>query len=415
MHGAVPQGGALSAWAGKAGLRSHVLLAACKARQTSWEDRGRGLFTGALLTLLGDTVREGVLTMTYKELIDQLPCIQGYVESTFNLRYIELMFAVPYSSRETQNPQCVGFHRDRILFTDTVPDTSNQYGVFRVDVDEKKNYKLQAGEALGVICGAIFNIYMDKGLTNLYGVYSVKSANVTFAYLQADTGDEPAQTVESPLYARQLQAAETEKEVTLAIDSDIPQVSTRIGEEAKAGRRLGNRRIILRDSAEDVVSDITVVKDKDNARLALKLDDATSTSESVSRLDYEERISLEKVDHIISIISRAAHFYYHLNRLPTPDNLLSPTSGKVTIQCLELGHQEEKNNKSPLVVKIPEHDYIVNNTLNVRAGDDKIYGYSISNTSDANLYVALFYFDVQSLDIRELHVSSLCLYFHFAT
>ncbi|KAG9123526.1 hypothetical protein FRC07_014826 [Ceratobasidium sp. 392] len=54
------------------GLRSHVLMAACKATETAQEPGGRGAFTVALLSILR---RPGVEKLTYAELQDKIPYI----------------------------------------------------------------------------------------------------------------------------------------------------------------------------------------------------------------------------------------------------------------------------------------------------------------------------------------------------
>jgi hypothetical protein len=52
------------------GLRSHVLLAACGAKEIAYEDQGNGVFTAALLRLLSAV---GAHNVTYANLLQRLP------------------------------------------------------------------------------------------------------------------------------------------------------------------------------------------------------------------------------------------------------------------------------------------------------------------------------------------------------
>ena len=54
---------------GRSGTRSHVLLAACRQDQSSFEEKGRGRFTNALLEILK---RDGT-DITYEDVINRLP------------------------------------------------------------------------------------------------------------------------------------------------------------------------------------------------------------------------------------------------------------------------------------------------------------------------------------------------------
>ena len=56
----------------KSGLSSHVLLAACSAKEFAKEENGRGRFTTALLATLSDV---GADKVTYTDLIHRLPIL----------------------------------------------------------------------------------------------------------------------------------------------------------------------------------------------------------------------------------------------------------------------------------------------------------------------------------------------------
>jgi hypothetical protein len=52
------------------GLRSHILLAACGAKELAYEDQGMGVFTTELLKLLS---KAGTRDITYANLLQLLP------------------------------------------------------------------------------------------------------------------------------------------------------------------------------------------------------------------------------------------------------------------------------------------------------------------------------------------------------
>lgn len=68
--------------------KTHVLLAACGADESAYEESGRGVFTRALLDTLGSVGEERV---TYEELVKRMPILPGYVKSRLHrLLWIQL-------------------------------------------------------------------------------------------------------------------------------------------------------------------------------------------------------------------------------------------------------------------------------------------------------------------------------------
>jgi hypothetical protein len=59
-----------------AGLRSHVLLAACRAEEQAWEENKRGVFTKAFLQTLRSVELD---KLTYKDVLFRMPEIPSYV------------------------------------------------------------------------------------------------------------------------------------------------------------------------------------------------------------------------------------------------------------------------------------------------------------------------------------------------
>ncbi|QRW06100.1 ICE-like protease (caspase) p20 domain protein [Ceratobasidium sp. AG-Ba] len=110
-------------------LRSHVLLAACEAKELAYETNGAGDFTAALVKTL---IENGADRTTYKGCIQRLPILQK------------------------QNPQCEGYNKERIFFNAKVPGANRKLISVR---SNEKECKLQAGVAQNITTGAVFAIY----------------------------------------------------------------------------------------------------------------------------------------------------------------------------------------------------------------------------------------------------------------
>jgi hypothetical protein len=62
------------------GLRSHVLLAACSARELAMEENKRGVFTKTLL----ETLRTiGADKVTYKDVLNRIKTLPAFVSSLY--------------------------------------------------------------------------------------------------------------------------------------------------------------------------------------------------------------------------------------------------------------------------------------------------------------------------------------------
>jgi hypothetical protein len=58
----------------RSGLNSHVLLAACGAKEKAREEMGRGVFTKAFLEVLTNI---GADKITYSDLLERMPALPG--------------------------------------------------------------------------------------------------------------------------------------------------------------------------------------------------------------------------------------------------------------------------------------------------------------------------------------------------
>ncbi|KIJ46670.1 hypothetical protein M422DRAFT_778371, partial [Sphaerobolus stellatus SS14] len=138
------------------GLRSHVLLAACGAKEIAQEIRGRGIFTRVLLNLLRKTRAE---YLTYSSVLEEIEKL------------------------ENQNPQCEGVNRDRILFNLQPPPAKVHYSISKYN----HQYILAAGEIHGVSKEDEFTMFRDRVSNIPQGVLKVQSLRAFSAVLSSQT------------------------------------------------------------------------------------------------------------------------------------------------------------------------------------------------------------------------------------
>ncbi|KAF8993487.1 caspase domain-containing protein [Cyathus striatus] len=173
------------------GLRSHVLLAACGAGETSKEKGGTGLFTTALLDTL---MSVGADKLTYGDLIQRLP------------------------SLPKQNPQCEGVHQDRIFFNAKICEKDGAY-------------EMDAGAAHGITAGAQFAVYQDRAS-------SIEGQVKTFTL----TGDG---------YALQVRAGvEEDLRLHVAMEQGLLPVFEALAKEIQHTERTRNILLVEKEKAE---------------------------------------------------------------------------------------------------------------------------------------------------------------------
>ncbi|KAG8679082.1 hypothetical protein FRC09_019273 [Ceratobasidium sp. 395] len=130
-------------------LRSHVLLAACGSEELAYETDGIGDFTAALLKTLKQF---GADKTTYKGCIERLPTLLRSVE------YIVHSLRTKLTPYFRQNPQCEGYHKDRIFFNAKVAGGNQKLILIEKAGD---TCTLHAGIAQNISVGAIFKVFKD--------------------------------------------------------------------------------------------------------------------------------------------------------------------------------------------------------------------------------------------------------------
>jgi hypothetical protein len=315
---------------------SHVLLAACAAQENAREDRSttpRGVFTKALtqeLRRLYEWKQLGVTTysalMAPLRLYDQHPQYDGTVN-----RFL-------FSGRDKFGP-CV------------FPITRNDDGSF----------EMLAGHAHGVVEGTEVTVYWEASALRDRGHLVVQSVSSFFSKVRRRRGE----------------------------DFQIPQ-------DAWAGiRRWGNTTALaiytdspLKDHMNSLDSSypLNITEKESDARISLRMDhssppriemencDASLAPHSKSFLDDQQ---------LCSIMSKIAHFHYHLRRYNDGGNSLAEGERpllRLYRRTTKVGDNLFKNNVA--------HIEIADSADSTAA-----YGIEIQNRSSLDLYAYLFAFN----------------------
>ncbi|KAG6816336.1 hypothetical protein H0H87_006885 [Tephrocybe sp. NHM501043] len=346
-------------------LSSHVLLLACGKEQFAIERQGRGSFTSALLSLLE---QEGTDKLTYMEVMSRMRDIPS------------------------QNPQCKGVHKNRILFDHKVHSRQRTvYGIYTTP--EKKNqYTLQAGEAHGVAKGALFDVYSDRLATCALGsVVTIQTNPVTS---QCSVYSDTLLALSQPSYAIQSCVGEGPN-VRLFIEpnDELRDLFTLLGEHDTTSHERSFH--LVNDWGQP---DLVIRTDKGQAQIEIK--DPICCQYGLRKMPFDD-VRAADSHFLFSILRSAAHFYWYLHY----PNDGCPLAQKVHIECLEVEPSGGlTDNLEQIFLPIQNSQNLLSGNIIFIDVDNyaAIYGYAIHNTSETPLYAALFYFDISDLSICKL-------------
>ncbi|KAE9397465.1 hypothetical protein BT96DRAFT_995803 [Gymnopus androsaceus JB14] len=311
----------------KSGLRSHILLAACMRDQHARESQRRGMFTSKLIALLKEA---GVDKLTYREAITMLP------EMT------------------SQNPQCEGFHSDRILFDANV--FSQRSGLYPIHATSPGQYEVDAGEAHGVSADAEFTVYSTRDMSFCLGTVIAFKLSPSKTACKPPSGKQPFELCK-PGYALHHQVPS----IRILIDEGL--------EKNVEDMKLGGIQIHFVKSHEE------------NPHLAVHLRDG------------------HVLFQVMNQVCRAANFYWHFDH----DSGFKAFKEKITIECVQLEGTEKYTDLLDEVlvpvrgcIDLNRNDQIV---INMDENEDTKYGFIVTNTTNVPLYASMFYFDMSDLSI----------------
>ncbi|KZV68253.1 hypothetical protein PENSPDRAFT_687430 [Peniophora sp. CONT] len=349
------------------GLKSHVLLAACGPLEKAQEQYRRGAFTSALLTTL---CRTGTETITYQQLLKELPIVPG------------------------QTPQFEGENTGRILFDARAP--SQRRALYEV-VKKKTGHLLKAGTIDGITASAEFDVYRtshikveDKPLARMYAK-DVRGFDSDIAPLDPGVAILP-----DVCFALQTSFSEAEQ-LRLHIASDKPalrDVRAAIDEEVRSG-----------------LQTVRVVDDRKLAHLSIAVSSGQVeyhiADESVLRYRHDRlyyRTPLPQLlDALRPVLDAATHFFRHLHRKP-PTSSNIKLAEKVELGLFKVELSTDIDEDLAQQIFLPSGDNLIKDgVVEIETGPETQYGFTIKSNMD--VHIALFYFDCSDLSITQYYGS----------
>ncbi|KAF8170849.1 caspase domain-containing protein [Mycena galopus ATCC 62051] len=366
-EGAATRAGSIAPAYQTAGLRSHVLLAACMQGQQARERQGHGLFTSALLSVLR---KEGVDRLTYKDVITRI------------------------GDLPLQNPQCEGVHQNRILFDAKVASPCRD--LYRIRASAKPSeYILEAGEAHGIAKKAEFAVYADINMSSLLGMVISLQPKVfnTLCILHPQSEAPLALLPSEPGFALQTRAGEGQDvRVFIELTEKLLDVFIRVGQEMQK-TDVEKRLFRLVDSIDDRPH---LALTLENDLVQFHIMDKTCRQYGLTHMPVKSDINS---DYIYSILRKAADFYRHLYR--------SNKEGKSATQIVEVKCiQVPKFYDSTWIPAPGAENFNVGGLITINVDEETYYGYEIINKSNVPLYAAMVYFDVGGLGIEDYYLPS---------
>ncbi|KAG8837877.1 hypothetical protein FRC18_007460 [Serendipita sp. 400] len=353
----------------KAGLNSHVLLAACGSQETAKEDSAgtRGIFTKALLDVL---VTVGAEKLTYADLIERLP------------------------SLHEQNPQCEGHNRTRILFDSKAP--SRRRPLYAVREKDGK-YILEAGAAHGITKGATFDVYKNRDCIE---------SEAPLGALTASEPPNPFSTVLSGPSGKRFNFGEqavalqtgagTEEDLLIhvAMDPTLENVFRAVAEEIK-GSNSGQQQIKLVDADQIGTAHLDI--GIENKKVVFNILNPLVTVYGLKRIPFQID---PNIGDIRRVLRAAGHFHWHLHRTGKSKIL----QNKVKIKLMKLkeneGNDDDDDDEDSARTPVDGENLIQEGVVDVIADVNTMYGIEITNTWDTKLYASVFYFDNSNLSIH---------------
>ncbi|KAG6901492.1 hypothetical protein C0995_011170 [Termitomyces sp. Mi166 len=355
----------------KIGMHSHVLLAACKQGQSAYEIRNHGVFTSALLSLLE---QEGIQRLTYTDVIRRLPDLPS------------------------QNPQCEGVNRNRLLFDSKVHNPYVTLYHVRPTPGKPNQCTLEAGEAHGVTKGAEFVIYSDTLMTSAVG--SVVAVNTAPFTTQCSAVDGTLFTHSQLAYALQTRVGK-KQDIRLFIEPHdaFLDLFIKLGQDMQRSNTDPRKRSfrLVNDACEE--PDLVIRTHEGLVRFEIR--DRICRQYGLTYMPFND-VGADETEYLLTILRSAADFYWRL-RYSNKDSSLTQ---RVKVECFELVPTGELTPELDDVFEANGQNLNLNGVIfaDVKDDVDTLYGYRIINTSNKPLYVALFYFDMSDLSIAPYYL-----------
>lgn len=374
------------------GVTSHVLIAACRADETSIEyttrkdPAPRGLFTEALINALHDSLEDNA--------------VWGLTHTSFFERIKEGMHDIyagnPGAFGHQQTPQCEGFYKDRYVFA-TPANPHQQHAIAPLTFD-RGVYILPIGKLAGVNQHSRFDIYdySPRGERKLIGRLGVVKVD------ESSTQLNPGRDLSLTLDAYAVMCTPP-----IALPIDVTREAFPIWSDSRFQTDLITRLSLAR--SEPLEHFIVPVRSGQPNKLRI----SSSSSHSVqiqtmygSLINIRRSSSASIVPLLSEALAKAVMFFYHLDqssRVPNADlfdlHVLELIDAPITDWASvdrNIVDALVPNPRSAPISLHPTREGIV-----IAPPDPKTpFGLQLVNRAPYNFYVYVFYFDPSKLQFH---------------
>ncbi|KZV66217.1 hypothetical protein PENSPDRAFT_667856 [Peniophora sp. CONT] len=381
-----------------AGLRSHVVLAACGPNESAFEDRikNEGRFTSAFLRVLE---KAGTDTLTYAELIRRL----DYLPS--------------------QTPRCEGRDKEtRILFDSGLKQHDRDCYAIKNSGATHSPYIISAGQIHGIGKGDVFAVYRDRDAFTSEDeplgrlVASVVSLDSSLASLADDSlssvlGMAGAVAVLSRVHspdAFRVNIAINDAVLRERVSEVLERMVKESADSAESSSLPNSSKPRVTQAAASKASIVIVSDGEDMVTFTYQSEHIYGTL-GIERLSGPVRTNK---DTLASALRSAAHFFRHLGPSPSSSHFLLRDHVDVRIWELEGGVGISDEGRFVNTYK-PKGNFIdaklcgmfrpTLSHVNGQNPTQTLYGVDVVNRSGLGLYLWLFYFDCSTLQILEYY------------
>ncbi|KAH9477071.1 hypothetical protein JR316_0010987 [Psilocybe cubensis] len=344
------------------GLRSHILLAACRSFERATETKGHGKFSRALLKLLRATPPD-------------------------ELRYSQILFKLDVIT--DQNPQLEGVEQERFLFG--APIQAPTPSIYPIFYDEQSCLHFTpVGTAQGVTQGSTFDLIPETNVRDLEAV-----TNGSFIVLRAMsfistlTPQSNSQTITGPLTIRR--STEGQKyPIRLFISQDRYPATRSYLDGLLRDQTHGLRDCIIVDDPSEAHFQISINRGKAIFNL---LDEAARK--------YGFRYRYPRIDahhDNVSSFLKAAQKYYTELYQTSDDGSSFELIDDLEVSCFQLHEKASTlDDVSQLDMVTIGQDLCEYEKIDLVVKADSYYGFKIVNHGNRDLYPTLSYFDFRDL------------------
>ncbi|KAF8436573.1 caspase domain-containing protein [Boletus edulis BED1] len=349
------------------GLRSHVLLAACREKESAYEHKGRGLFTSALLATLRSCATKG-LTLTYAELLKRI------------------LLESEHKFKKLQHPQCEGFNQNRALFDARVSSGGQIF--YPVQIQKGGIYAISAGLAHGVSPGMEFALYDSRK-----HILDIVPVDARFSINNFTT------TITPPLPLTNVSFAKLNPvwEIPLYTDPRGPLSST-LKTLLRGTASTQRFRLV---EAEDAKLEVAM----ENNRVVFKVLDERLRRFGLTELPYKATI-----ESVARIFGAAARYCWFLDLAKEHDE--TSDNPEVAVDFYRLGKAYDDDGNpilSPDGREFWHRDRISrdgSDAVDLTADPDIYYGFKITNKTPWDLYLNAFMFNGSCFSINAYYTQS---------